>query len=73
MDKLQIDVTARHAAYVYYENSDWTKVVDFLEEMDLSRDEAMEFIVTYRRLVLKYRDELVDWFETPLRENWRKD
>lgn len=67
MDRVRIDVTARHAAYVYYDNSDWTKVVDFLEEIGLGRDEAMEFIITHRRLILGYRDELVDWFEKPLR------
>ena len=70
MDKVQIDVTARHAAYEYYDNSDWTRVVDFLEQTGLERDEAMEFIITHRRLILQYRDELIDWLETPLREGW---
>jgi len=30
MDRVQIDVTARHCAYEYHENSDWEAVVAFL-------------------------------------------
>ena len=72
MDKVQIDVTARHAAYEYYEDSDWEAVVAFLTRIDFDYEEATRFVKEHKGLILKYRDELVDWLETPLREGWKR-
>ena len=72
MDRVQIDVTARQAAYEYYENSDWEAVIAFLVDIDFDYEEADRFVREHKGLILKYRDELVDWFETPLREGWER-
>jgi hypothetical protein len=70
MDRVQTDITARHCAYEYYENSDWEAVVAFLVDIDFDYEEASRFVKEHKDLILKYRDELVDWLETPLREDW---
>ena len=72
MNAVGIDGMARHAAYVYYENSSWAAVTTFLEEIDFTEKEAKAFIKSNRSLILKYRDELVDWFEKPLKESLGK-
>jgi len=42
----------------------------FLVDIDFDYEEAGRFVKEHKDLILKYRDELVDWLGTPLREGW---
>ena len=54
---------AKHLAYIYYEDSSWDEVKDFLLSTGFSEDKANAFLDENRDLILRYRGKLVDWFE----------